>query len=329
MPKRLPLTLACGDYEIVRALKEGTVEPDGIELTILTDMDSSSRHWRFLRNREFDVAECSASSYIVARGHGHPVQALPVFLHRRFRHGFIFINTGKGIRKPTDLIGRKVGVKSFLTTATLWLRGILEHEYGVPHKSVEWQAELDEDIDFETPPGLRLVRLPEEKSVETMLAEGEIDALLHSDLIKPFVAKDPRVARLFPDYKREEIAYVRKTGIFPIMHVMGIRREILDAHPWVAVNLFQAFERSKAIAMRRMENPRIVPLAWYREAWEEQQEMLGPDPWEYGLTPQNCRTFETLVGYAREEGLIDRALPLDELFANVSPGRKRGAEFRI
>ena len=329
MPKRIPLTLACGDYEIVRALKEGTIEPDGIELTILTDMDSSSRHWRFLRNREFDVAECSASSYIVARGHDHPVQALPVFLHRRFRHGFIFINTGKGIRKPADLVGRKIGVKSFLTTATLWLRGILEHEYGVPHKSVEWHAELDEDIDFETPPGLRLVRLPEEKSVEAMLAEGEIDALLHSDLIKPFMAKDPRVARLFPDYKREEIAYVRKTGIFPIMHVMGVKREILEAHPWVAVNLFQAFERSKAIAMRRMENPRIVPLAWYREAWEEQQEILGPDPWEYGLTPQNRKTFETLVGYAREEGLIPRALPLDELFANVSPGRKRGAEFRI
>ena len=329
MSKRIPLTLACGDYEIVRALKEGTVAPDGIELTLLTDMDSSTRHWRFLRNREFDVAEASASSYLAARGQGHPFQAIPVFLHRRFRHGFVFINTGKGIRKPADLVGRRIGVKSFLTTATLWLRGILEHEYGVPHRSIEWYAELDEDIDFAPAPGLKIVRLPQEKSVETMLAEGEIDALLHSDLIKPFLAKDPRVARLFPDHKREEIAYYRKTGIFPIMHVMGIKTELLDRHPWIAVNLYNAFERAKALAMRRMENPRIVPLAWYREAWEEQQELLGADPWTYGLTPQNVKTLETLIGYSHEQGLIDRAIPVDELFVNVLPGRKRGEEFRI
>ncbi len=329
MAKKLSLTLACGDYEIVRALKEGTVEPDGIELTILTDMDSSTRHWRFLRNHEFDVAEASASSYVVARDQGHPFQAIPVFLHRRFRHGFIFINTGKGIRKPADLIGRRIGVKSFLTTATLWLRGILEHEYGVPHKSIEWVAELEEDIDFAPPPGLKLVRLPPDKSVEAMLAAGEIDALLHSDLIKPIVQKDPRVARLFPDYKQEEIGYFRKTGIFPIMHVMGIKRDILEAHPWVAVNLFDAFERSKAAAMRRMENPRIVPLAWYREAWEEQQEVIGADPWEYGLTPRNRKTLETLYGYSYEQGVIRRAIPLEELFVDATPGGRRGVEFRI
>lgn len=329
MSKKIPLTLACGDYEIVRALKEGTVEPDGIELTVLTDMDSTTRHWRFLRNREFDMAETSASSYVVSRDQGFPFQALPVFLHRRFRHGFVFINTGKGIRAPADLIGRRIGVKSFMVTAILWLRGILEHEYGVPHRSIEWFAELDEDVDFTPPPGLRLNRLPHEKSVEAMLAEGELDAVLHSSLIKPFVRKDPRVARLFPDYKREEIAYFRKTGIFPIMHVLGIKREILDAHPWVAVNMFNAFNRAKALAMRRLENPRIVPLAWYREAWEEQQEILGADPWEYGLTPQNRRTLETLVGYSHEQGLISRAIPLEELFVNVSQGRKRGDEFRI
>src|SRR5215831_10920318 len=132
MTKKLPLTLACGDYEIVRALKEGMVEPDGIDLTILTNMDSTTRHWRFLRNRDFDIAETSASSYIASRGHDFPIDALPVFLHRRFRHGFVFINTQKGITKPTDLIGRRVGVKSFLTTAILWMRGLLEKEYGVP-----------------------------------------------------------------------------------------------------------------------------------------------------------------------------------------------------
>jgi 4,5-dihydroxyphthalate decarboxylase len=172
LSKNIPITLACGDYEITRALKEGTVTPDGIDLTVLTDMDSTTRHWRFLRNRDFDMAETSASSYIVARGQDWPVRALPVFLHRRFRHGFVFVNTTKGISKPTDLIGRRIGIKSFLVTAIHWMRGLLEKEYGVPHTAVEWVAELDEDVDFTPPPGLKLTRLPHDKSVETMLAEG-------------------------------------------------------------------------------------------------------------------------------------------------------------
>ncbi len=325
---RIELTLACGDYEIHRALKEGAVKPDGIELTVLTDMDSSTRHWRFLRNREFDVAECSCSSYIIARDQGLPFQALPVFPHRRFRHGFVFINTSKGIEKPSDLIGRKIGVKSFQVTAIHWMRGILESEYGVPHKSIQWFAEIDEDVEFTPPPDLKLTRLPPDKSVEAMLVEGEIDAVLHSDLIEPLVQKDRRVARLFRDHKAEEQAYFRKTGIFPIMHVVGIRQDIVEKYPWVPINLYRAFEQSKAIAMKRMENPRIAPLAWYREAWEEQQEILGPDPWENGLTPRNCNTLETLARYSYEQGLTKRHLTLDELFIEVSQGRKRGG-FRI
>jgi 4,5-dihydroxyphthalate decarboxylase len=328
MAKKIPLTLACGDYEIVRALKEGTVSPDGIELTILTDMDSSTRHWRFLRNRDFDVAETSASSYIVAKDQGFPITAIPVFLHRRFRHGFVFINTGKGIRKPSDLIGKKIGIKSFLVTACHWMRGILEHEYGVPHKSIQWFAELDEDIDFKPPPDLKITRLPHDKSVETMLEEGELDALIHSDIIKPILANDPRVARLFPDFKAEEISYFKKTGIFPIMHVLGIKQEIIERHPWVPINLYKAFDKSKDVAMKRMFNPRIVPLAWYREAWEEQDAIMGPDPWEYGLTPRNRKTLETLVGYSFEQGLIKRNPPIEELFVDLSEGRKRG-DFRI
>ncbi len=210
MSKKLPLTLACGDYEIVRALKEGTVEPDGIELTILTDMDSTTRHWRFIRNRDFDVAEYSCSSYVVARDQNLPVTAIPVFLHRRFRHGFVYINTGKGITKPTDLIGRKIGVKSYLTTACHWLRGILEHEYGVPHKSIEWFAELDEEVEFTPPADLKLTKLPNDKSVEDMLVEGELDAVLHADLIEPIVNKDPRVGRLWPDFKSEETGLLQE-----------------------------------------------------------------------------------------------------------------------
>jgi 4,5-dihydroxyphthalate decarboxylase len=327
--KRIPLTLACGDYEIVRALKDGTVRPDGIDLTVLTEMDSTTRHWRFIRNRDFDMAETSASSYLAACDQGQDVTALPVFLHRRFRHGFIFINTQKGIRKPADLIGRRIGLKAFLVTAGLWLRGILEHEYGVPHTSVEWFTEIDEEVDFAPHPQLKLTQLGHDKSVPEMLAAGELDAVLHADLIKPIVDKDPRVARLFPDYKTEEIGYFRKTGIFPIMHVLGIKQEIVERYPWVPINMMQAFERAKALAMRRMENPRIVPLAWYREAWEEQEEILGKDPWEYGLSERNRRNIETLAGYAQEQGLTRRRLSADELFVSVFQGRKRGEQYRI
>jgi 4,5-dihydroxyphthalate decarboxylase len=327
MPTTVELTLACGDYEITRPLKDGTVRPDGIDLKVVTAMDSPTRHWRFLRNREFDMAEVSSSSYIAARDNGLPFRAIPVFPHRRFRHGFVFINTAKGITKPTDLIGKKVGVKFFLNSAALWLRGILQHDYGVPFQSIEWFTELDEDIAQVSLDGVRITQVPKGKTIVGMLADGELDAVLHPDLIKPLRDKDPRVGRLFPDYKADEAAWFKKTGIFPIMHVLGLRQEIVEKYPWVPVNMSIAFDEAKAIAMRRMENPRIVPLAWYREAWEEQQELMGRDPWEYGLTERNRHNLETLVGYSHEQGLIKRRIPLDELFLSVSQGEGRGDEF--
>lgn len=329
MRNLLPLSLACGEYEITRPLIEGEVKPNGIALNIVTNMDAAQRHWRFFRNKEFDISEVSSSSYTVARDQGYALTAIPVFPHRRFRHGFIFINMTKGIEKPGDLIGRKVGIKLFMVSALQWLRGILEHEYGVPHKSIHWFAELDEDIDFTPPPDLSLTRLANNQSVEAMLTEGELDAVMHPDLIKPLLEKDRRVGRLFPDYKKEEVAYYRKTGIFPIMHFVAIRQEIVERNPWIPINLFQAFNEAKAIAMKRMENPRIVPLAWYREAWEEQQELLGPDPWEYGLTDRNRHTLETYLSYSFEQGLTRRLFSPDELFVNVTQGRKRGEETRI
>jgi 4,5-dihydroxyphthalate decarboxylase len=252
LSKRIPLILACGDYEITRPLKEGAVVPDGIDLTVLTAMDSTTRHWRFLRGLEFDMAEVSGGSYITARDRGFPATAIPVFLHRRFRHGFIFINTGKGITNPKDLIGKRIGLKQFQATAIIWMRGILESEYGVPADSIEWVCELDETIEFAPPPGRRIVRLGNDETVEGQLARGELDALLHPDLIKPLVQKDPRVARLFPDYKDEEIAYWNKTGIFPIMHVLGIKQEIVERYPWVPINMYHAFNQAKSLAMKRV-----------------------------------------------------------------------------
>ena len=320
MPKKLALTLAAGDYEIIRPLLRGKVEVDGVDLTILTDMDSATRHWRFLNNGEFDIAEVSGSSYLAARDNDLPFRAVPVFLHRRFRHGFMFINTSKGISKPADLRGRKIGVKTMMTTAVLWMRGILQHEYGVPLNSIEWVAEIEDDVKVALPADIKYSCLPDNKSVETMLAEGELDAVFHSDFVKPFVARDPRVARLFPDHKAEEMAYFKRTGIFPIMHVLGIRQSLADEHPWLAVNLFRAFNEAKAVAMKRMANPRIVPLAWYRDAWEEQERVLGPDPWEYGLSEKNRKVLDTLVGYSHEQGLIKKRPSARAPLSQCRPG---------
>ena len=326
MANELRLTLASGDYESIRALKEGTVAPDGVTLNVLTDMDSSTRHWRMLRNRDFDVCELSLSSYLVAKDQDYPLEAIPVFLHRRFRHGFVFINTGAGISEPKDLIGKRIGVKTFQTTAILWLRGMLEHEYGVPHTEVQWVSELIEDVEFTPGPRLRLERAPAGRRVEDMLAEGEIDACLHADVIDPIVEGDPRVGRLFEDYAGIEREYFRRTGIFPIMHVTAIRKELVDAHPWLARNLINAFEASKAASYARLRNPRIVPLAWYNSYRDEEIAFFGgEDPWQYGLGDANRYNLETAIGYSHDCGLIRKRLDVDDIFLapETDSGRAR------
>ena len=320
MSKKLHLTLACGDYEIVRPLIEGTVQPDGIELTVLTDMTSDIRHCRMIREREFDIAELSMSNYLAAKFRGQSFIAIPVFLHRRFRHGFTFINTSKGIHKPTDLIGKKVGLRNFSATSNLWIRGILEHEFQVPHKKVHWYKQDEEEVEIVLPKDLSLQKIAPGKSVERMIVEGELDALIHPELITPILDRDPRVGRLFPNYKELEIAYYHRTGIFPIMHTTAIKQEVVERHPWVPANLFQAFEKAKEIAYKRMENPRRVALAWFRHALEEQEEILGRDPWVYGLGAANRKNLETLMQYSQEQGFIGGKMALEDLFAEVGAG---------
>jgi len=317
MSKRIHLTLAVGDYESIRALKEGSVKPDGIELSVLTDMTSDIRHWRMLRNREFDVAELSMSNYLMAKYTGLPFIAIPVFLHRRFRHSFIYINIAKRIAKPTDLIGKKVGLRNFQATANLWIRGILEHEHGVPHRSINWFKQDEEEVDWTPPADLKIQRIAPGKSVEKMLLEGDLDALIHPELIQPILDKDKRVTRLFPNYREMEIGYYKRTGIFPIMHATVIKQAVVDKYPWVPINLIQAFEESKKAAYKRMNNPRIVPLAWFRYFQEEEEEILGSDPWAYGLGAINQKALETLMQYSQEQGLLGRKMSLDELFVNT------------
>jgi 4,5-dihydroxyphthalate decarboxylase len=311
---KLSLTLACGDYEIVRPLKEGVVRADGIDLEFRTDMDSHTRHWRMIRERAFDVCELSLSSYLMAKDRGQALTAIPVFLHRRFRHGFIFVNTDKGIDKPADLVGRKVGTNSFQATANVWVRGILEHEYQLPHKKLHWLIEQDEAVAFTPPADLDWARSPPGKTLASLLAEGELDAVMHTDVIIPVREHDPRVKRLFANYKDLEVDYYRRTGIFPIMHITAIKSEIIDRYPWVATSLQCAFGDAKERAYERLQNPRIVPLAWYQSALEEQQALLGKDPWAYGLNENNRHNLQTLIDYSHEQGLIATQFALDELF---------------
>jgi len=314
MSEKIHLTLATGDYEIVRAIKEGAVAPDGIELTMLTDMDSGTRHDRMVRGREFDVCELSGSSTLMAKDRGHDLVAIPVFLHRRFRHGFIFINTAKGIEKPADLIGRDMGLGTFQSSALLWIRGILEDEFQVPHKKIHWKVQNQEEMPFTPPADLDLKRTPSGKNVERMLAEGELDAVIAPNPVAPFVKKDPRVKRLFDNYQELELDYYRRTGIFPIMHMMVIKEKIVEKHPWVPMNLLVAFEKAKAAGYARMRNPRRVPLAWFQYTQEKQEELMGADPWAYGVNDTNRKVLDTMIRYAHTQGIISRRLSVDELF---------------
>jgi len=326
MADKLRLTVACGDYEIVRAIKEGTVKADGLDLVMLTGMGPRERHWRMARHSEFDICEANVGAYFMERDHGVALTSIPVFLHRRFRHGFLFVNAKAGIREPKDLIGKKVGGTNFQPASNIWMRGILEEEYGLPHRQVTWVVERSEDVAFTPPKNLRIEMVAPGKKLDVMLAEGEIPAMLSPEIPRLFLQGDKRIVRLFPNYKDIELAYFRKTGIFPIMHVTTIKQEIVDKYPWVPTNLVKAFEEAKNIAYRRIANPRMVPIAWVRTALEEQEEVLGADPWAYGLTPANRKNLETVLRYTHQQGMIGKMMPLDSLFADTDLGDAGGPD---
>ena len=323
---KLRLTVACGDYDIVRAFKEGAVQADGLDLVFLTEMGPRERHWRMGRKHEFDVCEENVGAYYMIRDQGEALTAIPVFMHRRFRHGFVFVNTAAGIKEPKYLNGKTVGGTNFQPAANIWMRGILEEHYGLKHRSITWLVDRSEDIPFTPPSDLRIEMKNSPKSLSDMLADGDIPAMISPTLPKPFVQGDKRIARLFADYKNVEIDYFRQTGIFPIMHVTTVKQEIVDKYPWIPTNLVKAFEASKQLAYRRVANPRMVPLAFVRTAVEEQEAILGKDPWSYGLTPLNRKNLETVQRYAHQQGLIKTIVPLDALFADTDLGDAAGSE---
>lgn len=318
MPRKLQLSLACGDYEITRPLIDGRVGVDGVDLIVLADAGARDRQWRLQRSSECDVAELNACAYFMARERGHPYIALPVFPHRRFRHGFIFVNTAKGISKPSDLTGRRIGVDSgFQPAAAVWLRGILSDHFGVAHQTITWITNRPEDIPFSPQRSLRIERVSEQTSLDALLLKGDLDALISPGIPPSFLRGEKGIARLFPDFKELEVEYYRKTKIFPIMHLVMVREDIVREHPWVAPNIAHAFNEAKRLAYERVRNPRVVPLAWFTSQWEEQTAILGPDPWAYGLDEPNRTNLETLIRYTYEQGLIEKQADIAELFIDI------------
>ena len=243
---KVPLTFACGLYDRVLRLYTGEIQPQGIDLKFIVNDEPREIFDRMAGELAYDLSELSASEYISRLGNNQcPFIALPVFASRVFRHGFIFLNAAKNIRKPSDLVGKKVGLRNFQATANLWIRGILEHEYQLLHRSIQWFKQDEEEVEWTPPSGLNIQRVAAGKNVEQMLVEGELDALIHPEVIQPILNKDQRVSRLFPAYRELEIEYFKRTGIFPIMHTTAIKQEVVEKYPWVPINLMQAFEDSK------------------------------------------------------------------------------------
>jgi 4,5-dihydroxyphthalate decarboxylase len=314
MPK-IHITLACGDYDLTRPLREETVRPESIELTVV-NLASPERHWRMMRHLEFDVCELSMASYMLTRDLGVArYTAIPAFPHRRMRHSFFLVNADAGVGTPKDLEGRKVGLRTLQTTASLWMRGILQDEYGVDLRSITWVSQDDEDVEFTPPSWMRRERAPKGETLDSMLQAGEIACAMYPDLLPSFAhGTAANVRRLFPQAKAEEAAYYKKTGFFPIMHTVVIRDDVLEKHPWVARSMFKAFERAKAEMHKSMGDPRTVSLVWMQDLLEEQRAVMGPDPWVYGLEP-NRKTLEAMHRYGQVCGLVTKPLrSVDEWF---------------
>jgi 4,5-dihydroxyphthalate decarboxylase len=309
------LTLACGDYDRALALKTGAVQPDGVEVLNLTPEETFYRMGRF---REFDVSEFSLSTYTVLRGRGEPLIAIPVFPSFMFRHGAIFVRDDAGIREPGDLRGKRVGVPKYHMTAAVWVRGILEDEYGLAPKDCLWfeggEGTKVKEVDVTLPPEVRRQPVPGDRNLGDMVAAGELDAFIGAR--RPAAFGTGRVRRLFPDFRRAERAYYEKTGIFPIMHTVVLREELAREHPWLPQSLYRAFVEAKLRAYRRLDESAALPYAvpWLMAEVEETRALMGDDPFPYGVA-RNRKTLETLAGYTFRQGLAPRRLTIEEMFA--------------
>ena len=319
----LRLTLALSDYAHTRDLVTGRIRPEGIDLVNVT-LPFESIGLRFAVTQEFDVAEFSLANFcaLASQDTPSPMVGLPVFPSRVFRHSAIFINEKSGIRTAADLAGRKVGIPQWSQTATVYVRGFLAHDAGVPLSSIQWvQAGLNETGRKDTaklrlPAGITVTAVPY-KTLSDMIATGEIDALITARPPDSFLAGAPNVHRLYPNFRQEEEAYFKRTGIFPIMHVLVIRRDVYEANRWIVRSLFDAFEAAKKATIPLLTNfqASFLPTAWGPEHFASVNGMLFPggDPWPYGIEP-NRPTLDPFLAWLYEQGIAARPLKLEELF---------------
>jgi 4,5-dihydroxyphthalate decarboxylase len=304
---KLALSLAISPYDHVRDLRA-----QGIDLTVL-ELQIEEIFYRFTRFREWHASEMSFGKVVSILSQPSPdIVALPVFPSRVFRHSAIYVGNGS-VKKPKDLEGKRVGIPEWAQTAGIYVRGLLQHEYGVDLRRIEWvQAGVrepgrEEKVDLKLPAGVRITPQPG-KTLAGMLAAGELDAVIS--------ARDPGGARLFPNYPEVEEAYFRRNRIYPIMHVVVLRREAYERDRWIAMNLFKAFEEAKRVSQARLTEIGIshIPLPWLPEHARRWREVAGEDFWPYGIE-QNRPTLEAFLQYAHEQGVAARRLGIEELFA--------------
>lgn len=317
---RLHLTLAVSDYDHVRDLAHGLVRPEGIALNAFV-LPVEEIFYRFIRRLEWDVSEASFGKYISLVSQGDPpMVAIPVFPSRMFRHSAIYVRADRGIATPKQLESRVVGIPEWAQTAGIYARGMLAEAFGVDLTSIQWvQAGVnepgrDEKVELKLPARMRY-EARTDKSLSDLLLAGEIDAAISAREPAAFLQKDGGVIRLFPDYRQEELAYYRRTGIFPIMHVIAIRRDTFERHPWIAMNLFEAFEEARRRSVARLTDIAAsrFPLPWSAALASEFARDFGSDPFPYGLEA-NRHTLDAFCRFAHAQGVTHRRVSPDELF---------------
>ena len=321
----VPITIACGNYDRTAAIRDGRVKVDGCAVTYLPLYPEEIFH-RAFKFHEFDVSELSFSSYLRTLAAGTSAYiGIPAFVSRIFRHSGIYIRTEAGIRTPADLRGKRVGLPEYQITAVVWMRGMMQHEYGVKPNEIHWRNGGQEEpgrgerTPLKPIPGLDLKPLGPGETLVGMLRDGELDALFTARAPSSFLNGEPHIARLFPNTREAEQAYYKKTGLFPIMHLVGIKRTLVERHPWLATSVYKAFLEAKALAMTNLRdvNALMVTLPWLEAETRETIAVMGADFWKYGVH-ENTREIEALTQYVYEQGLTDRKVAVEELFARAT-----------
>ena len=308
------LTIGMRDYDHIHALVDGRVKIDGVDLKFVNVAPPSQIFLRMLHDEEFDASEMSLSNFMIAIGKGdHRFVAIPVFPSRVFRHSYIWINTKSGIRKPEDLKGRKVGIADYSMTALLFVRGLLQHEYGVMPQDIHWFRRRSEHVSIDTPPGIRIDNIAKDQTLDGLLETGQLDAVAVTSPPRAFLQGSPAVQRLFPDCRAVEADYYRRTKIYPIMHMTVIRRAVYEQDPTLAVRLTQGFEAAKKLAFEDYDEG-LASLPWLNLDLEYARQVIGADVFPYGIKA-NAATLEAATLFSNEQGLTKCKFAVEELFA--------------